>query len=312
MRRATAALTLTVMIASAACSGGGKHGARKATVGATPGFAPDNTATTVAGALSDGGATAGPAGAATARGRPGSATIAPTTTAPRAARPGPQPTPLDALKEFAAALGSGEYQRVTTVEEGPLVALATIEDLNRAWVRQQGADVSVSSNATGLTITQESGDRATGMGRVDVFTRSGNSQATERFDGPFALARGSGGWRVFDAVYNGAPLAAREVRQVQNMGGLLVRLTSVLDYGQTTSTLFTVGNTGGGDAKVYVEGAALVRGGKEYYPQFAVLDQINTGQLEGYVGFVRGPGAVTEVRLRFNREDQYVVFVFDF
>src|SRR5207245_4780719 len=84
------------------------------------------------------------------------APAAPTTTAGSRSAPVTSATltsgPLAALQEFAAALNAGDYARIARVTTGPMVALSTVQNLNREYSIQHGSPYyPVTAAARGLT-----------------------------------------------------------------------------------------------------------------------------------------------------------------
>jgi hypothetical protein len=199
---------------------------------------------------------------------------------------------------------------VNAVVAGPMTALATLEDLNRAVTEEHGQRLAISSQASGLAIDSSSSTRATGRGQVTRTTTVGDQQSTETFDGPFDLAFSGGVWRVVNATYDGSPLVVRDVHRTGRQGGVQVILASVLDFGHSTAALFAVENVGGGQLSVAMTGATITRGGTTTGTGRNVLVTTDTGILEGYAGALRGTGTVTSVELRFKANGQDLAFRF--
>lgn len=275
-----AAVVCGVALVTSGCGGSPKPTAATATTTSeVPGISGGggSATTDTAGAATSG--TANPAGSGT----PASAAAADRSAA------------LAALNAFAAALATGDFDRVSATVAGPLVPLATVEDLNREYNAAHGAATQVTVTSSGLAITSMSGGSAVGAGTVRRTTRAGGGSQTETFAGPFTLTDTAGGWRVAGATYDGATLAAVEYRKVVTQDGLRVELVSLLDFGRSTAALVTVGNTAGGTSVLELRGADLTRNGVTTASQADIAVATSSGTVEGYAGLVRSTGTPTKL-----------------
>ena len=207
-------------------------------------------------------------------------------------------------------MNTGDYTRTSRVTTGAMVALATVQNLNREYSLQHGAPFyNVTATARGLAIESVTATDATGSGHVDRTTTTPGGSQTETYDGPFHLRRSGQSWQVVDAIFDHAPLAVADVRKTEEEPPLRVTLVSVLDFGQSTAALFTAELTKSGVSNVKVNGATITRGGASADSVQAILVRTATTG-EGYAGFRRSPGAATRVALVFDADGQQARFDF--
>ncbi len=225
--------------------------------------------------------------------------------------------PADTLRAFFDAVEAEDYDAQLAMSIGPVHDLTRVRDIIQQENARRGATTTNEVTVEEPPSVEERDEEGARLAvkaniRSTVTGERGTLPSDAAVEGPVALRRIDGTWRLADLVYSGRPLGPEhfplDANQVRE--GIRLEIQSVLSYKRITSALIRFVNEAGGGVPLTIRHAVLTAAdGQEHEPRQVGVDSRDTPTV--FIGFAYAPERPQALTVEVEREDTGATWTYD-